>query len=738
MTKYVQKLVQITPIFKPIKAIAPAIIAPSAINIIAFAALSSLSGFSLAQATQPAESKPTTEQQLPALVITAPARNAQIQIGGQEIPLNQAPVSAAIIGSEQIKSSGAQRLADVFKFDASISDAYNTAGYIDYATVRGFLIDNKLNIRRDGLPISGDTSIGLANKERIEILKGTSGIQAGTSAPGGLVNYIVKRPTSKPLHAIDISLDSHGQLSAALDLSGRFGADHAQGYRLNFAADRLNAAAPRMLGSRRQLALALDSRLGRDGLLEAEFEWSRQSQPTLPGLSVLGGTGVLPAPNPKLNLNQQSWSQPTEFEGLTGSLRYTQALGEHWQWSAHLGSQRLRTDDRAAFAFGCGNAGSGSCNAFYDNGDVDIYDYRSEGERRRQQAAQFKLDGTLHTGTVQHNLSFGLLQSSARIHLLESVYQYAGTVNLANPAQPVAPNTLPNQSANQQRETRTELFASDMLQWSPALRTWLGLRHTRLQRSDALQNTSYPQNFTTPWLAASYVLGAHTLYASHGQGIETETAPAINTANPGAVLPVRRSRQTEIGIKSQTEAWFTQATLFRIERPMSNLDACAFMGNLACLVQPDGSAVHQGLELSTQWQNKLWQLSASATGLHARRQASQVLALNGLQPTNVPTYILRLNAAYQFAPDWQVAMHLSHEGKRQILPDNSLQLPAWTRIDASLKWDIKLGKQRSTWRLSIDNLLNKRFYRESPHQFGHAYLFPATPRTVRLSASFSL
>ncbi len=64
----------------------------------------------------------------------------------------------------------------------------------DYLTVRGFVLDNRFNYRRDGLPINAETSIPLDNKARVDILKGTSGIASGTSAPGGLVDYVVKRP----------------------------------------------------------------------------------------------------------------------------------------------------------------------------------------------------------------------------------------------------------------------------------------------------------------------------------------------------------------------------------------------------------------------------------------------------------------------------------------------------------------------------------------------------------------
>jgi iron complex outermembrane recepter protein len=710
-------------------------LAPVYIGLFAIINIANLNLNTVAHA-QTAPPEPT----LSPIVITAPAPRQQLSVGGfGDMPLRETPVSATVIDSAQIKSSGAQKLADVFKFDASVSDAYNAVGYIDYATVRGFVIDNKFNIRRDGLPISGDSAIGLANKDRIEILKGTSGIQAGTSAPGGLVNYVIKRPTRQPIRSVDLSVDSNGQLGAALDLGGRFAEGGSQGYRLNLAADRLQSAAPGTRGSRQQLALALDSRVGRSGLLEAEFEYSRQSQPNVPGLSILGSTGVLPAANPKLNLNRQAWSQPTEFEGLTGSLRYSQAINDQWQWSAHLGSQRLKTKDRIAFPFGCtdSNGIDYYADRFCPNGDADVYDFRSEGERRNKSAAQFKLDGSLQTGSLQHALSLGMLQSSGRLQTNNSAYNFAGTVNISNPTQPIPADPSLTQAGNTQREKTTELFATSMTAWNENLKTWLGLRHTRLHRNDAQSATRYRQSFSTPWLAASYQFQGHTLYASHGQGIESRVTPNLPAygAQAGLPLAAQRSRQTEIGIKSLwkggSSSTETAFTWFDIRRPLAVDTGSSFTF--------DGQQRHSGLEASATYTQGAWQLGASATVIRARRENSAIDAgLNGLKPTNVPSHILRANAAYRIAPNWLLDAHLSHEGRRAILPDNSLMLPAWTRVDASLAWQQRAFGLPSTLRLSINNLLGKRYFQESPHQFGHAYLFPAAPRSLRVSLSTAL
>ena len=68
------------------------------------------------------------------------------------------------------------------------------------------------------------------------------------------------------------------------------------GYRLNLATEKLNTPAPNTRGSRQLAALAMDWRIGSDSLLEAEVEYSRRSQPSVPGLSLLGNSRALPPP----------------------------------------------------------------------------------------------------------------------------------------------------------------------------------------------------------------------------------------------------------------------------------------------------------------------------------------------------------------------------------------------------------------------------------------------------------
>ena len=115
-------------------------------------------------------------------------------------------------------------------------------------------------------------------------------------------------------------------------------------------------------------------------------------------------------------------------------------------------------------------------------------------------------------------------------------------------------------------------------------------------------------------------------------------------------------------------------------------------------------------------------------------------ANNGKRPPNVPNVIARAQAARKFAslPGLELQGQLSHEGRRAVLADESIRLPAWTRFDAALRYETKLGGTATAWTLGIDNITNKRHWKEAPFQFGHVYLYPGATRTLRLSVTAAL
>jgi iron complex outermembrane recepter protein len=673
-----------------------------------------------------------------------------LSIGGWgDTPLIKSPFQASVITSEQMRDRGIQRLSDLTRIDPSVSDAYNTEGYWDYLTVRGFVIDNRFNYRRDGLPINAETRIALDNKDRIEILKGTSGLQAGTSAPGGLVNFVVKRPTDLAARSATLSWQQSGSVMGAVDINQRFGVNDALGLRLNAAAESLNPQVRDAKGQRHLLALAGDWRLSADTLLEAEFETSHRSQPSVPGFSLLGN--AVPTPDllrnaPRINLNNQPWSLPVVLDGNTASIRISQKLAPGWRATLHAATQQLTSQDRIAFPYGC--SAENNYDRYCSDGTFDLYDFRSENEKRRTDALEATLHGAFQTGGLSHAASIGLLRSQVRQRFQMQAYNYVGTGNVQGTAITPADPTLTDDNTNRDEQS-TELFVRDAVRLSDQLTAWLGLRHTALHRESVRTNgarvTAYDQSINTPSLALSYALNADTMaYASWGKGIESEVTPnRPRYTNAGVALPALQSRQVELGLKGGSKNLGWSVAWFDIKRPaFADIGSDCFddtTGN-TCTRQADGSNHHKGIEATGAWRQGAWAWQGGAQWLHARREGSVNTALNGLQPTNVPATTLKLQGTYDMASisGLSLSAALISESKRMVLEDNSLSIPGHSRVDASLRFDSTVAGKTTLWRAGIDNLFNRRAWKESPLQFGHVYLFPLAPRTLRVSVDVAL
>ena len=693
------------------------------------------------------------------VTVTGKAPTPASVAGWGDAPLEAAPLSATTIDAAQIRDAGARRLSDLTRFDPAVTTAYDTEGYIDYFTIRGFVVDNRFNFRRDGLPINAETSIPLENKARIDILKGLSGLQAGTSAPGGLVDLIVKRPLDAPLRSAFIEWRERGSVLGSVDISQRFGADDAFGVRLNAGAEHIDPIVRNAKGNRQVLALAGDWRASAATLVEAEIENSRRSQPSVPGFSLLGDS--LPAvADPKLNLNNQPWSLPVVFDATTGSLRITQKFGDRWRRVAHGLTQYLRTDDRAAFPFGCTDPnGTYYPDRFCPNGNFDLYDFRSENESRRSSTLDVTLHGAAATGALAHEFSLGVQRTIVRNRFQAFANNFAGTGKVDGTlVVPPAPDMVLAQTNRDERSS--EIALRDAIAFgSSGATAWLGARHTQLDRSatptDGTQGTSFKQSFTTPFVALSQVLGRGQLvYASWGKGVESDVAPKVPLGsdptlprylNAGQALPAAESRQFEVGVKGGAEHAEWNAAAFDIRRPLfGDISPGGQCGVVQCTRGLVGEQRHQGVEGSLAWRGGAWGVRAGAQWLHARVEVPGDPTQDGKKPTNVPAVTARVQA------DWQVPQVIAggglrllaagtYESAREVLPDNSVQIPSVTKFDLGARYAIK-SSAATTWtlRAGIDNVFDRRAWRESPYQFSHAYLFPLEPRTLRISLQVDL
>jgi iron complex outermembrane receptor protein len=689
-------------------------------------------------------------QSLPAVSVTGKATEAVPGLSGFNDPPARLPMQALSLSAERLDDLGIGSLAGITKLDASVSDAYNAVGYWSQLKIRGFDLDNRFNLRRDGLPISGETALSLANKSGIEVLKGSSGMQAGISSPAGLVNFVVKRPLAEDGTALMLGAVQGGTVHASIDHSQRFGARREFGVRANLAATRLEPQLRDSEGRAHTAALATDWRVSADTLVEAEIELNRQRQPSQQAFSLLGDR--LPdarSVDPRLNLNNQPWSLPVVFDNTHASLRVQHKLSADWRAQAALGLQRLRTDDRLAYAFGCTAADGETYYAdrFCPDGSFDRYDFRSENEHRDTTALDISASGPVQLARLRHDVTVGGLTTRFKSRFQRQAYNWSGTGHVDGSSVTPPDPSLTDENTNRDERSH-ELYLRDRVALTARTSAWLGLRHTRLQResirTDGSRPTDYSQSVTTPWIALSHAIASDWLiYASWGQGIESEVVPnRPRYVNAGQALPALKSRQTEVGVKTGTQRVEGALTVFDIRRPtyrdilLPGFTECR--EDNSCERRIDGFNRHRGIEASADLKWSGGGLFASAMRLQARRQGSTDAALNGLRPANVPETTIKLQLRQDLLPGLQAHFGLQHEGRREVTPDNTVGLPSWTTVDAGLRYLQVSGQQTWIWRAAVDNLANRRAWRESPWQFEHSYLYPLAPRTLRASLELRL
>ncbi|MDE2429052.1 MAG: TonB-dependent siderophore receptor [Burkholderiales bacterium] len=643
--------------------------------------------------------------------------------------LQDTPFSVNVMTQSQMQDLGIRQTTDAMKYDASVNDAYNAVGYSEQFSIRGFALDNASSYRKDGFAIPGDASIPLENKERIEVLKGIAGFQAGFATPGGIINYVTKRPTSNNLRSATLQLSERGTLYGAIDLGGS-SADQQFGYRLNAAGEQLRSYVKGANGERQFISGAFDWHLNKQALLQLDLDYQHKSQLSVPGFQLINGTDLPRNVSADLMLNDQPWARPVDTRDTDVGLRFSYQLNDNWRATLAANQHEFKRDDYTAFPYGCSTDGlyPGYC----ANGDYDVYDYQSVNESKTLRGLQALLNGRFSTGTVQHTLAVGTSNSQRRDYFGDYVYDLAGTSNLFHPV--VVPPSANTTGPVLLRRTDKEwsVFAQDIIQLNDAWQLHAGVRRLNIQRSQR-DNPGYDRSVWVSNAALVFKPAQNlSIYGSFAQGLEHGGIAPFGTSNQNVMLNPARSKQVEIGIKSELSRDLNiAAALFRIQKPLEYI-------NSANLYVQNGEAQHTGLELSAQGRlSPQWHMGASLTVLDAIQQSTGNTALDGKRSLNVPK--LKSTVHLDYAVAQLQGLHLNaswqYSGDKAYSPDNLVIVPAYQVFNLGSRYTTRIGGVATTLRLNIDNVGDKFYWRDATQALG-GYIFPGAPRTYKVSAQF--
>ncbi|MBO0494255.1 TonB-dependent siderophore receptor [Pseudomonas sp. Marseille-Q1929] len=670
------------------------------------------------------------------------AKNAAVA-GFDNAPLLDTPASVAVITEARLKDQQARLLSEVLKNDASVGDSYAPVGYYENFVIRGFALNPASSYKLNGRTLTGEQNVALENKQQVEVLKGLAGLQSGVSEPGGLVNYVSKRPEN--VRSVTVSTNEQGERYLATDIGGWLGAEQQVGVRINLAHEDIRSYVDHADGKRDFASLALDWNISPNALLQLNAEYQDREQHSVPGYQLLGGTSVPHHVSPKDMLAYQSWSNPVGIRSLNLDGLFEYRFNDAWKASFSASRSRVVIDDYSTFAWGC--YGAASCantavpNHFSAEGDYDISDYRSPDDTRSNEEAQAALNGQFDTGFLKHDLTFGTTAFRRLVDRRKSVNEYIGEGNIYQPSPVLEPYDGPLGHTYRRLDSRQYgLFASDRISFNEQWQTVLGGRQVRLDEETYNQSgatTRHTQRSVfLPQAALIYKPRPDTsLYASYSKGLSLGGEAAWFSSNADEVLPPTTSRQLEVGIKRDFQRLSLTAALFQITQDLQynrpNDD-----GTTTFVQQ--GKQKNVGIELSANGRvTSDLQVSASVAAIRARVSGSGTDDYDGHQAINVPKLRASLHGDYSIPgiPGLALLGGVQYSASKYANREATVKVDDYAVFDAGARYTTRVGDYATVLRLTVDNLFDKRYWRDVGESAGDGYLFLGAPRTARLSAT---
>ncbi|MGC0777113.1 MAG: TonB-dependent receptor [Candidatus Acidiferrum sp.] len=683
-------------------------------------------------------------------------------------PLQELPLSALVVTRSLLDDQQARLLSDVAKNDASVGEDYAPVGWYQDFQIRGFPLDLASGIKINGLSAAGEQLIALENKDAVEFLHGVDSDEVGVASGGGLVNYVTKRPAG--VRTLNLATDQRGTLYAGVDLGGFFGAQQQFGMRTNLAGEDIRSYVHGADGTREFGSVAADWKINASTYLKGDFDYQHLVQRSVGGYQLLGGTTVPVDVSPDVMLGYQRWAKPNTYDDFNTNARLDHNYSNHWRFFVAGDFSHTLLDDNIAWPYGCyyaASCASGNTPPYFfsPTGDYDVYDYRSPGEVRINDQLEAILQGQVKTGRVTNDVAIGtsLQRRSVNLALANPavpadtgvVYSYVGTENIYQPEQvfqPAPPTDPPTPGP--------VLLAEDTHQYALVIADHIHLPGRIDVTAGGQYDTLHDHNFSNlnadstaltllktekgvwlPQYSASWrPVKDVLLYGNYSVALSLGLqAPFWATVNPSAFLPPFFTRQVEAGIKyAPGSRILLTAAVFRMRAPFFYPKVLESGGGIDFVA--DGHETHSGLELSAQGKVKeRLRITGSATLLRAVSSGSSTPEFNGKQVINVP----RFRTAWFADIDvpFITGLHLlpgwSYTGPKEATRDDAVSVPGYNLLNFGARYTPSGEWKKVTFRLFAENVLNKRYWKDTGASLGDTFLHLGAPTTVRLSVQYS-
>ncbi|GBR28385.1 TonB-dependent siderophore receptor [Acetobacter orleanensis NRIC 0473] len=589
----------------------------------------------------------------------------------------------------------------------------------------------------NGLNIAATTDYPMEQFERVEVLNGPSGGLFGAASPAGTFNYVLKRPTEKPLNRVRAEYLSHDDWMGHIDLGGHFDTQHHFGYRLNLVEQDGGYYVKNSQLKRELSSLDLDFHLTAKTTLEVDTSAYHYIDKGLPGTFSLAKDVIFPsAPSPSRRGYGQPYAGDNNLTVLTQG-RITHRFNSDWTVIAGILHE---TNDRASTAV---------TNTLLDNsGHYHTTAANTTYSLDAVLSNNVYLNGHVKTGFLTHDVVVGTAGFSwDRYTPYKTGAISLGTASLSNPVEFAEPD-FPD-FGNRYRSVHTfqqALTFGDKISfarhWSVqavATQTWID---TKNYNKTSARTAHYKADGIGPTVSLVYQpvknMSAYFTYANSLQ--QGDNAPA-GAANAGESLAPYRSQQWELGYKVQFGRVDLRTALYQLERPYPYIDA-----NNVFAVQ--GNQKNRGFEVmaSTVIARSLTLFGGIAV-LDPRLHNTASASTNGRKVLGLAPVTLNALAEYNF-PFFRpltLTADVNFSARRPGNYTNTMYAAGYLIGNVGVRYTRPVWGRNMTWVLNVRNVCNAHYWanitpssQSGYNSTGSGTGTLGTPRMVRLSVQMDL
>ncbi|MEX1250678.1 MAG: TonB-dependent siderophore receptor [Hyphomonas sp.] len=640
-----------------------------------------------------------------------------------DTPIVEIPQAMTVITGDLMRDQAMSGVGEALRFVPGVTVAQGE-GHRDAPVLRGntttadFFVDGV----RDDLQYYRD----VYNTDRIEVLKGPSGLVFGRGTGGGVINRVSKQADGARTRAVTLGLGSFGYARASGDLGDEL--TNGVDARVNALYEQADSYREGVSGERYAIAPGAAFALGAKTSLRLSAEHFVDERVTDRGVPSINGRPYEASEkafygNPDLSPGDVTMSSVTavlEHE-LTHalSLRTTLLYGDYDKFYQNI------------FAASAVNAAAGT---------VQLAAYNSLTTRENLIGqADLTLEGEF--AGFRHTLLLGAeagIQESENVRI-EGQFPSAGglerlTVSVADRGK--------NASAVFGRVSRDNLndlnllavYAQNQVKLTEQLQVIAGVRFDRFDfefdnriGADAART----DEFISPRLGLVYEpLEDLAVYASWAKSYLPQSGEQFGNLTPAlSDFDPEEFENTEIGVKWQpsNEVLLT-AALFRLDR--TNTPAPGPAAGVSVLT---GAQRSEGLELSLQGELRDgWDVAAAYAWQSAGITETTSAAPAGRDVPLVPEQSVSIWNKVRTTDRLDLGFGLIWQDDRFATISNSVVLPSFTRLDAAAYY--RLSDDLSV-QINVENLTGE-LYAVSSHNDNNITLSAPLTAKVTLSARF--